>query len=147
MGEVGRLHNMTSPDLERLATLVHKRRTELRLGVEPAAKAGGISKDTWKRVEAGQKVWDRSFAGIETALQWEAGSCKRILDGGDPVPAGTQPDRQPPTVTQIPKDELKRLVGDAVQSAAIATKGSMTGDEILALNERVIQELRERGVL
>lgn len=138
---------MTSPALERLASLVHKRRTELRLGVEPAAKLGGISKDTWKRVEAGQKVWDRSFAGIETALQWEAGSCKRILDGLEPVPAGVQPAPEEPAVTQIPKDELKRLVGDAVQSAAIATKGSMTGDEILELNERVLEELRNRGVI
>lgn len=138
---------MTSPDLERLATLVHKRRTELRLGVEPAAKAGGISKDTWKRVEAGQRVWDRSFAGIETALLWEPGSCRRILDGLDPVNAGTDPATAEPAVTQIPKDELKRLVGDAVQSAAIATKGSMTGDEILELNERVLEELRNRGVI
>lgn len=135
---------MTSPDLGRLAALVHKRRTELRLGVEPAAKAGGISKDTWKRVEAGQRVWDRSFAGIETALGWEPGTCKRILDGGDSTPS-TEPDNV--TVTQIPKDELKRLVGDAVQTAAIATKGSMTGDEILELNERVLHELRERGVI
>lgn len=138
---------MTSPDLERLATLVHKRRTELRLGVEPAAKAGGISKDTWKRVEAGQKVWDRSFAGIEAALGWEPGTCRSILDGHDPVTNTTAPSTEAAEVTRIPKDELKRLVGDAVQSAAIATKGSLTGDEILELNERVIQELRERGVI
>lgn len=135
---------MTSPAHERLATLVHQRRTELKLGVEPAAKAAGISKDTWKRVEAGQKVWDRSFAGIETALEWEAGTCRNILEGLDPAPITPAPDAE---VTQIPKDELKRLVGDAVQTAAIATKGSMTGDEILKLNERVIQELRNRGVI
>jgi len=141
---------MTSPAHERLAhlgQLVHQRRTELRLGVEPAAKAAGISKDTWKRVEAGQKVWDRSFAGIESALGWELGACRRILDGLDPAAAGNAPAAGGATVTQIPKDELKRLVGDAVQSAAIATKGSLTGDEILALNERVLQELRERGVI
>jgi len=138
---------MTTPALGRLATLVHQRRTELKLGVEPAAKAAGISKDTWKRVEAGQRVWDRSFAGIETALGWELGSCKRILDGLDPAAAGSAQAAEEPTVTQIPKDELKRLVGDAVQSAAIATKGSLTGDEILALNERVLKELRERGVI
>ena len=138
---------MTTPALERLATLVIKRRTELRLGVEPAAKAGGISKDTWKRVEGGQRVWDRSFAGIEAALGWEPGSCRRILDGGDPTPVGQPSPAEEPKVTQIPRDELKRLVGDAVQSAAIATKGSLTGDEILELNERVLQELRERGVI
>lgn len=137
---------MTSPAHERLATLVHQRRTELKLGVEPAAKAAGISKDTWKRVEAGQKVWDRSFAGIESALGWEAGTCKAILEGrtADPAPSAATDGVE---VTRIPKDELKRLVGDAVQSAAIATKGSMTAAEILALNERVIQELRDRGVI
>lgn len=137
---------MTTPDLERLATLVHQRRTELKLGVEPAAKAAGISKDTWKRVELGQKVWDRSFAGIEKALGWEPGTCRSVLDGRDLEPA--KPEATAGVeITQIPKDDLKRLVGDAVQSAAIATKGSMTGDEILELNERVIQELRDRGVI
>lgn len=138
---------MTDPALERLSQLVIKRRTELRLGVEPAAKAGGISKDTWKRVEAGQKVWDRSFAGIEVALGWEPGTCRRILDGHDPAPTPPAADGPGTEISQIPKNELKRLVGDAVQSAAIATKGSLTGDEILALNERVIKELHERGVI
>lgn len=139
---------MTSPAFERLALLVHQRRTELRLGIEPAAKTAGISKDTWKRVEAGQKVWDRSFASIEATLGWEPGTCKSILEGGDPALAAPE-EAQADTskVTQIPKDQLKRIVGDAVQSAAIATKGSLTGDEILALNERVLQELHERGVI
>lgn len=136
---------MTSPDLERLATLVQKRRTELRLGVEPAAKLGGISKDTWKRVEAGQRVWDRSYAGIDTALQWASGSCLRILDGKDPVTS--EPLSDDMQVTEVPKGELERLVGHAVQHAALATRGSLTADEILDLNRRVLEELREQGVI
>lgn len=136
---------MTSPDLERLAVLVQKRRTELRLGIEPAAKLGGISKDTWKRVEAGQKVWDRTHGGIEAALQWAPGSCQRILTGADPIP--NEPIAEGVKVADVPKPELERLVGDAVKTAAIATKGSLTGDEILELNRRVLEELRERGVL
>ena len=138
---------MTTPTLGRLGQLVQARRTELKLGVEPAAKLAGISKDTWKRVEAGLKVWDRSFAGIETALQWASGSCRLVLEGGDPVinvPAEESPDTK---IAQVPKSELERLVGDAIQSAAIKTKGSLTGDEILELNERVLKELRERGVI
>jgi hypothetical protein len=134
-----------SPDLERLATLVQKRRTELRLGIEPAAKLGGISKDTWKRVEAGQNVWDRSYAGIDTALQWAAGSCLIVLAGGEPITS--EPVADNVKITDVPKAELERIVGDAVQHAAIATKGSMTGEEILELNRRVLEELRERGVL
>lgn len=136
---------MTSPDLERLATLVQKRRTELRLGIEPAAKLGGISKDTWKRVEGGQKVWDRSYAGIDAALDWAPGSCLSVLNGGEPVVS--EPFIEGVQVAEVPPSELERLVGDAVQRAAIATKGSLTGDEILELNRRVVQELRDRGVL
>jgi hypothetical protein len=138
---------MATPDLERLAVLVQKRRTELRLGIEPAAKLGGISKDTWKRVEASQKVWDRSYAGIDEALQWAAGSCLRVLAGDDPIISEPLPGADDVKVSEIPKSDLARLVGDAVQSAAIATKGSMTGDEIAELNERVLRELRERGVI
>jgi hypothetical protein len=136
---------MTSPHLERLATLVQKRRTELRLGIEPAAKLGGISKDTWKRVEAGQKVWDRSYAGIDAALQWAAGSCLRVLAGDDPVTS--EPLHNGVKVADVPKSDLERLVGNAVQHAAIATRGDLTGDEILELNRRVIEELREQGVI
>lgn len=136
---------MTTPDLERLATLVKRRRTELRLGTEPAAKLGGISKDTWKRVEAGQKVWDRSYAGIDTALQWASGSCLRVLAGEDPITS--KPLYDDVRISDIPAPDLERLVGNAVQRAAIATKGSLTGDEILELNRRVIDELREQGVI
>lgn len=138
---------MATPDLERLAVLVQKRRTELRLGIEPAAKLGGISKDTWKRVEAGQKVWDRSYAGIDEALQWATGSCLRVLAGDDPIVSEPIPDAPGVKMHDVPKSELARLVGDAVQIAAIATKGSLTGDEIAELNERVLRELRERGVI
>lgn len=136
---------MTSPAFERLATLVQKRRTELRLGIEPAAKLGGISKDTWKRVEGGQKVWDRSYAGVDVALQWAVGSCLRVLAGHEPVPA--EPFGDSLTIAEVPKSELEQIVGDAIQRAAIVVKGSLTGDEILAINERVIEELRKRGVI
>ena len=136
-----------SPGRERLAALVQERRMELGLGIEPAAKLADISKDTWKRIEAALKVWDSKYAGVETALQWASGSCMRILDGHDPIPNEAAEAAPGVKIAQIPKSDLERLVGDAVKVAAIATKGSMTGDEILALNERVLQELRERGVI
>lgn len=138
---------MTSPRHEHLAVLVQKRRTELRLGVEPAAKLGGISKDTWKRVEAGLKVWDRSYAGIDTALQWAVGSCQRILNGDEPLPL-TPADASPDVaIAIIPKTELARAVGDAVTQAALGVKGELTAEKILDLNARVAEQLRERGVI
>jgi len=137
---------MATPDLARLATLVQGRRLELRLGIEPAAKLAGMSKDTWKRVEAGRKVRDSSYTGIEKALHWAVGSCLRIVGGEDPI-INEPVDDTDGHIAKIPKSALERAVGDAVQSAALATKGSLTGDEILALNERVLLELRERGIL
>jgi len=129
---------MTSPAHERLATLVQQRRTELKLGVEPAAKAAGISKDTWKRVEAGQKVWDRSFAGIEMALQWKPGTCREILDGLDPITTG---------LIQVSRADAVGEARDAVQLALIATTKGTTAEEIREMSERVVQELRERGII
>ncbi|MFG3046331.1 hypothetical protein ACGFZR_15545 [Streptomyces sp. NPDC048241] len=136
---------MTTPDRERLAALVQQRRTELRLGVEPAAKTARVSKDTWKRVEAGLKVQDRTYGAVDQALQWAPGSCIRTLDGGEPVPA--EPIGGGSKATDVPRADLELAVGDAVRSAVIATKGSLTAEEILDLNDRVLDELRKRGIL
>lgn len=134
-------------DLDRLAERVQQRRLQLRLGIEPAAKLAAISKDTWKRVEAGLNVRATSYTGIEKALQWATGSCLRITEGKDPIISEPLEPDSGTHFAEIPKSDLERVVGDAVTSAVIATKGSLTGDEILELNERVLKELRERGVI
>lgn len=134
-------------DLERLADAVTARRRALKLGIEPAARAAGISKDTWKRVEGGLKVRDTKYAGIEGALHWAPGSCMRVADGEGPIesaPSDADPDVR---ITEIPPEELERVVGDAVTSAVMATRGDLTGDDILKLNRKVLEELRLRGIL
>lgn len=123
------------------------RRKQLRLGIEPAARLAEMSKDTWKRVEAGLNVRATSYTGIETALRWAVGSCRRILAGEEPIINEPVEPGSDTRIAEIPKTVLERAVGDAVTSAAIATKGSLTGDEILELNERVLKELRERGII
>lgn len=134
-------------DLGRLAEAVTARRKALKLGIEPAARAAGISKDTWKRVEAGLSVRDVTYTSVEVALQWAPGSCSRVLAGKEPIisaPSDADPDVR---ITEIPSEELERAVGDAVRSAVMATRGDLTGDEILKLNEKVMEELRLRGIL
>jgi hypothetical protein len=133
-------------DLGRLAALVRERRLHLGLGIEPAAKLAGMSKDTWKKVEAGQNVRATSYTSIERALQWAPSSCMRILGGQEPVIAETSA-ATGGTIAIIPKEELERQVGDAVNSAALGVRRDLTADEILDLNERVLDELRKRGVL
>ncbi|MFD4596818.1 hypothetical protein ACFWPQ_02170 [Streptomyces sp. NPDC058464] len=134
-------------NLERLAKLVAERRLELGLGVEPAAKRASMSKDTWKRVEAAKNVQDTTYTRIERALQWALGSCGRVLDGKDPITLDSTPAAEDSAVAIIPKEELRRHVGDSVNSAALGIKGDLTADQILDLNERVLKELHERGVI
>jgi len=135
-------------DLGRLAQLVRERRLELKLGIEPAARLAGMSKDTWKKVEAARSdVRATSYTGIERALQWAPGSCSRVLDGGEPVISEASPAAADGGIAVIPKEDLKRQVGDAVNSAAIGFKGDLTADEILDLNQRVLDELHKRGVV
>lgn len=134
-------------DLERLAKLVRERRLELELGIEPAAKLAGISKDTWKRVENSRPVRATTYSAMDRALQWATGSCQRIIAGEDPVPSTAFSGDPEARISRIPKADLERAVGDAVTSAAIATKGNLTASEILELNARVLEELRDRGLL
>jgi hypothetical protein len=134
-------------DLHRLAGLVQRRRVELRLGIEPAAKLAEMSKDTWKRVEAGLKVRATSYTGMEAALHWVPGSCQRILEGGDPIIFTEADSVTDGRITEIPKSDLERTVGDAVVRAAMLTNGNLTANEILELNERVLEELKQRGVI
>ncbi|MEU1043874.1 helix-turn-helix transcriptional regulator [Streptomyces sp. NPDC005897] len=135
-------------DYARLGTLVYERRVHLGLGVEPAAKLAGMSKDTWKKIEAGRSdVHATSYTKIERALQWAPNSCLRILEGHDPVVVEPTPASPDAEIAVIPKEELARQVGDSVNSAVLGVKSGMTAEEILALNERVLDELRKRGVI
>jgi hypothetical protein len=129
-------------DLERLAKLVVARRLELALGVHPAATRAGISKDTWKRVEAGMTVRATTYTDIERVLQWATGSCRGILEGGEPRPADAV------KVTEIPASAIEQEdIRQAVSSAIIGTRGDLTGAEIVEINDKVLAELRRRGLI
>lgn len=138
-------HNaVMSQDLERLADRVKQRRIELELGIEPAARSAGMSKDTWKRVEAGLTVRDTSYAKIDQALAWAVGSCAKIADGGDPVEAG--PAESKVEFASVPPDAMEAEVRQAVQNAMVAGT-DLTADKIRQVNEAAIRVLRERGIL
>lgn len=128
--------------LERLAELVRNRRVELRFGIAPAAQEAGMSKDTWKRVEAGMTVRSTTYPGIEHVLQWAPGSCRAILEGSsgpvvvDPIGGGT-----------VIATDLANQVEDSVRLAAIAVSDNLTAVEIRELSQRVLEELKQRGVI
>lgn len=115
---------------------------ELGLTLAAAAEAASMSKDTFRRVETGMTIRDSTYTNIDAALRWNAGSCIAILDGGDPSPADSA------KVTQIPANGIEQEdIRQAVSSAIIATRGDLTGDEILAINDKVLAELRRRHLI
>lgn len=113
-----------------------------------AANAAGVSKDTWQRVEEGVPVRDVSYAKIDPALGWAVGSCMLIADGGDPVPvARHEGDGSAFESVKIPPSLLPEDVRGVVTDAAMATTPGLTVREIQELSDKVVEELRKRGIL
>ncbi|NWF25303.1 hypothetical protein HW130_03320 [Streptomyces sp. PKU-EA00015] len=140
---------MSAPrDLDRLAKAVKARRLQLHPSRLAAANAAGVSKDTWQRVEEGLSVRDVSYAKMDPALGWVVGSCMLIADGGDPVPvvqheaAGSAFES-----VSIPPSLLPEDVRGVVTDAAMATTPGLTVREIQELSDKVVEELRKRGIL
>ena len=142
---------MTSRDLGRLAAAVTTRRTELKLGIETAAKAAGMSKDTWYKVEGSptrpvQPVRETTYARVDEVLQWATGSCVAILEGGRPVPIEHAEANNSVIFADMSKEKLAEEVQIAVHEAAIATT-DLPAEEIRKLNQRALEALRRRGVI
>ena len=143
MVRVGILADMTANpthDYARLAKLARARRLELGLAITAVAEAAGISKDTYRRIEEGRDVRDISYARIEPALRWASGSCRAVLEGGEPTPA----EQSKPVVTRVELDE--DVMGQIVK-AAIVTTSELSAAEIRTISDRVIADLKLRGLL
>jgi hypothetical protein len=89
---------MISPEArERLASLMDDRRLELGLRWRDVAEAGGVSYEALRDVRNGSGGIRRlTEHAIETGLRWEAGSVRRILDGGEPLVRPAVHDPPPP---------------------------------------------------
>jgi transcriptional regulator with XRE-family HTH domain len=65
---------------QRLARRVRQRRMELGLSVRAAAKAAGIDRDTWSKLEDSTRATqDRNYNAIERTLEWPQGEIDSIL--------------------------------------------------------------------
>ncbi|MER6098419.1 hypothetical protein ABT154_21675 [Streptomyces sp. NPDC001728] len=137
---------MAPRDLDALAKAVKKRRIELALGYKRAANDAGIAPDTWKRIETGLPVREISYAKVDPVLHWAPGSCTAVLDGRSPVLVAPMEGEAGVSISPMPPEALE-TVKDVVQLAAIATTSGLTADEIRALSEKVVRDLKEKGLL
>lgn len=135
-----------STDLGRLAEAVKNRRLALYTSRVAAAKAAGISKDTWKRVEDGEIVRDGTYVKIDEALQWAPRSCAAILEGRTAMPVEGVEGEPGTVTTKVSGAAMDERVRDVVQLASIATTG-LPADEIRALANQVVQDLKKLGVI
>jgi hypothetical protein len=137
-------------DYERLAKVAKRRRAELGLALNDAnAQSAGTSKGTWQRVEKGQPLRQTNYVKIDGLLKWAPGSCIAILEGGDPVTVDAMTDSQAAGVQKsaIPREVIDEEARGIVQLALIATTKGTTADEIRDISERVVRDLRERGLI
>lgn len=148
---VGILADMTSDstrDHERLAVLARKRRADLGLALnDDNAKAGGVSKGTWQRIEKGLPIRDTNYVKIDGLMRWAPGSCIAVIEGRDPVPVDDIPGAPNAQKSAIPREAVEGEARDVVQLALIATAKGTTVEEIREMSERVVRDLRERGLI
>jgi hypothetical protein len=135
-------------DLRRLADVARRRRADLGTPLNDAnAKAGGISKHTWQRVEKGLAIRETNYVKIDGLLKWAPGSCLLILGGGEPVAADDVADAPDVQMSPMPREVVKGQAMDAVQLALIATAKGKTAEEIREMSERVVRDLLEKGLI
>ncbi|MFE9738885.1 helix-turn-helix domain-containing protein [Streptomyces sp. NPDC006477] len=137
---------MAPRDLDALAKAVKNRRIEIGLGYKNAAKQAGISPETWKRIETAQQVRELSYAKVDPVLHWAPGSCMGVLAGKSPIPVTPAAEAPGVSISPVPPEALA-AAKDVVQLATIATTSGLTAEEIRALSERVVADLKKKGLL
>ncbi|MFF1544146.1 hypothetical protein [Streptomyces sp. NPDC058291] len=138
----------TNDALQRLARAARRRRADLGLALNDAnAKAAGTSKGTWQRVEKGQSIRETNYVKIDRLLQWAPGSCINVLESGEPVPADRIAEAPALQKSPLPPEVLDAEARDIVQLALIATAKGTSVEEIREMSERVVRDLRERGLI
>lgn len=131
---------MATRDLDRLAKRVRTHRHELYDSRLDAARAAGISKDTWLRVEKGLPVQDVKLAQVARALGWTTDSCIAIAEGGEPILIDN--DGAPPPPAQAFKADAVR---SAVYEAARKKMPSAPIGDLDGLAEEIVDVLRRTG--
>jgi Helix-turn-helix len=111
---------MPGENWERLGDYVVARRTALGMRDRRAfAAATGITDRTLGKLENGKRVSASTLGTVENHLGWAPGSCRRILTGGEPVPAsasGAAARYEDPTLQHIaetpglPPDVVRGLI-------------------------------------
>ncbi|MFF6847097.1 hypothetical protein [Streptomyces antimycoticus] len=132
------------PEYARLAETVRARRLELEMPIARAAATAVVSKDTWKRIEEGKPVRELTYAKMENVLGWAAGSISEILDGATQAVTA----ERGAAVAQARAGGLgEEDLTQALAGAMVAATDTLTAAEIRDITEKVVHELKRRGLI
>jgi hypothetical protein len=137
---------MAAKDWERLAEFVRERRVELGLTQEDARAAGGPSTATMRLIEGAlqRSYQPATLRDLERVMQWERGSARMILAGGEPVPravtdadalvADARADARilglAPVMAMKIEDYLPEVAGLATEAADVTGKTVPSGEDV-----------------
>ncbi|GHH29924.1 helix-turn-helix domain-containing protein [Streptomyces rubradiris] len=134
---------MATPDLDRLAERVKMHRLEQYSSRDAAAAAAGISRNTWKRVEEGQEVYESTYVKVDKALGWATGSCIAIIEGGDPVFADSPTTSSPDPAPGMTEKQARDMAWDTAR----ATLPTAPVGELDAFVNELVENLRRAGIV
>ncbi|MGW6872874.1 helix-turn-helix domain-containing protein [Streptomyces xanthophaeus] len=133
---------LTERDYGRLARVAKARRMELGFSLDALAEQAGTSRDTYRRIEAGRAVRDLTYAQVESALAWSPGSCASVLGGGEPTLASDATGPTPGAGGAITEEDISGSI-----LIATAKSAELSADQIRSIRDRVIEDLKQRGLL
>lgn len=129
--------------LQRLATLVMRRRAELGMSKIAVARAAKIQINTYNQIESAKTVRPVTYGKVEPVLQWARGSCDDILRGAtEATPVENTPSGA--VISPVQAEDLAQDVADAVQDAAIAVSDNLTSAQIREMKQQVVDQVLER---
>jgi transcriptional regulator with XRE-family HTH domain len=131
-------------DWMRLADAIRQARQAAGMTQVDLADKAGIAEGSVQNLESGRtrNRIPQSLAKVEAALGWAVGSGVSILRGAA-GPVTVEPIGGGHVIARLPEAEVQ----DAVTLAAIAVTDGLTAREIRELSQRVIEDLKQRGLL
>lgn len=132
-------------DWPRLARTIREAREAAGLSQVALADKAGVSEGSVQNLEDAGRRPSRippSLAKVEKALNWASGSAVAILRGAS-GPVTIQDEGGGLYVAKIPEDELH----EAISMSAIAVSDNLTAREIRDLSQKIVEELKARGLL
>jgi len=99
-----------------LADSIRERRIELGLRQEDLKDLGGPSGETVSNYESGEipeNPQDRTLAGVDTALRWQLGSSRSILNGGKPATIDVRAEY---STARVLREHIAEVTGESVDT-------------------------------